>query len=63
MDTTSAKRLRSMVGHGIALLVVSSTIVGCGLVLAAGAGAGAGYVAAEETDGDGHHAIESDDSE
>jgi len=61
MSTNQAKRFRVMVGHGLALLIVSSMLVGCGLVLAAGAGAGAGYVAAEETDGDGHHAIETDE--
>ena len=55
---TSAKQA---VAHGIALMIVSCTLAGCGLVLAAGAGAGAGYVAAEESDGDGHHAFESDD--
>lgn len=61
MDAMKARQIRRFVGHGLALLIVSSMIVGCGLVLAAGAGAGAGYVAAEETDGDGHHAIESDE--
>lgn len=61
MDTFQARHIRRFAGHGLALLVVSSMIVGCGLVLAAGAGAGAGYVAAEETDGDGEHAFETDE--
>lgn len=61
MDAMKARQIRRFVGHSLALLIVSSMIVGCGLVLAAGAGAGAGYVAAEETDGDGHHAFESDE--
>lgn len=53
--------LKRIIGHGISLMIVSTSLVGCGLVLAAGAGAGAGYVAAEETDGDGEHAFESDE--
>lgn len=61
MENTRFKATTRLILLGVALTVVSTTIVGCGLVLAAGAGAGAGYVAAEETDGDGRHAFEADE--